>query len=155
MSDFVDMFRAQRELRQDQGFENRLRAESDYPEARRRLKAARFHFVRHTDAHYTLRKPGAWLINVYPGNRRISAGFGNPPYLKLPADWTLLDVANAAIGLKGETTKRPRKKLTSGSLERDHTGTTSTSSTAPIAAEMLLPGVLKRTPPRHSRRIGF
>ena len=111
MSEIGDIFGAQREQRQREGFNNRLRAESDFPEARRRLRAAELFLVRYSAMHYALRGHGeksSWLLNIYPGNRRILKGVGSPPYLKLPAEWTLLDVADAAIKLKEKRSERER-----------------------------------------------
>lgn len=53
------------------------------------------------DTHYQLRgfpPTGPWLIHIYPGNRRV---YNDPhkggPYLKLSAEWTLLEVVRAAV----------------------------------------------------------
>jgi hypothetical protein len=78
----------------------RAKAAADFPEAQRRAAAISLTLKRHTDVHYQLCGPG-WIINVYPGKQRIwGPKTDKSPYLKLPADWGLLDVVGAAEGLK-------------------------------------------------------
>jgi hypothetical protein len=56
----------------------------------------------HSEAHYQLKSENAgWLINVYPGNQRLLAcqNRPKPPFLKMPCDWTVLDVVKVALGI--------------------------------------------------------
>lgn len=54
--------------------------------------------LRHTEVHYSLRKPDAWMIELYPGNGRIySPKLHRGPYLDLPRPWTVLDAVKAAV----------------------------------------------------------
>ncbi len=51
-----------------------------------------------TEVHYQLKPAdGAWLMNIYPSNRRL---YADPqkrgPFLRVPDNWTLLDVVKAA-----------------------------------------------------------
>ena len=39
-----------------------------------------------------------WLLNIYPGNRRLYHDQNRMgPFLSVPDDWTLLDVVRAAV----------------------------------------------------------
>ena len=58
---------------------------------------------RKTDIQYQLMpQDRSWLLNIYPSNRRLYRDLNKQgaPYLKLPANWTLLDVVRAAVGGK-------------------------------------------------------
>jgi len=51
----------------------------------------------HSDQHYQLSHPDGWLLNIYPGNRRLYHDKNRKgPFLQVPLEWTLLDVVNAA-----------------------------------------------------------
>lgn len=52
-----------------------------------------------TNIHYQLSdRHGDWLLNIYPSNRRLYHDKQRRcPYLRVPDDWTLLDVVKAAI----------------------------------------------------------
>ena len=79
-------------------------------EARRNLAASQFPeladyagdhgiaLLAHTESHYQMRHPDGWILNVYPGNRRL---YWDPNkkglFLKLPENWTLRDVVIAAV----------------------------------------------------------
>ncbi len=63
--------------------------------------------MQRTNIHYQLApRDGKWLLNIYPSNRRL---YHDPhkrgPYLRVPENWTLLDVVKAAI----EEAKRCQK----------------------------------------------
>lgn len=55
------------------------------------------------DFHYSLQsspnKNGMrWLLNIYPGTLRLESVWSpKAPFLKLPPNWTLMDVVDAAI----------------------------------------------------------
>lgn len=55
----------------------------------------------HTDWHYTIRREGRrWLSSIYPGKRRLVKSREMPelaPYIKLPENWTLVDVVKGFI----------------------------------------------------------
>lgn len=85
---------------------NRDAATEVYTECQSLLEGTALRLVMHTSAHYSLRHSSGWIINVHPGNRRIANSKEKPgPYLELPIDWTLLDVAKQALSAadgKGE-----------------------------------------------------
>lgn len=93
VTDFAEMKEASKRYRQN----NRQRAESDFRDASRLASSNGLKLIRHTDVHYKLVHQD-WALEVYPGNRRIYRQKGNAPYLKLPFEWTLLEVVKAAIG---------------------------------------------------------
>jgi hypothetical protein len=74
-------------------------AEAAFPEARALAASAEFRLLRHSVAHYQLWSPDRkWLLNIYPGNRRLFHDKEKSgPYLRVPDEWTLLDVVQAAI----------------------------------------------------------
>ena len=58
-----------------------------------------------TDQHYQLSHPHGWLLNIYPGNRRLyhDKNRAKGPFLNVPHDWTLPDVVNAAAKQGGKS----------------------------------------------------
>lgn len=98
MGDMGDDFRALRERRQQQGEANRGQAAQDFPEARRTARRAGLRLFCHSETHYSLRSQVGWLIDIYPGNRRIRRASTYAPFLRVPPKWTLLDVVRAAGG---------------------------------------------------------
>ncbi len=83
------------------GQRRRDRAEDDFKAAR--VLAAR-HGLRlsmHDTTHYALEHMRQlWLLNIYPGNRRLYKDENRPtrgPFLRVPTDWTLIDVVETAI----------------------------------------------------------
>lgn len=83
--------------------QNRRRAGYQFKEASVYASKHGFQLIRHTEAHYKV-KTKQWCFEVYPGNQRI---YHHPnkkgPYIKLPLNWTLLDVVQAvAQELQGE-----------------------------------------------------
>ncbi len=104
MSDTVEMFRALHQDRQERGEVNRARAVADYPEARELARRNGLSLVRYGHAHYALvryvNRKAMWRHHIHPGNRRIRADVNMPtraPYLKVPCEWGLTDVVQAAI----------------------------------------------------------
>ncbi len=67
-----------------------------------RALAARhgLHLIRHSEFHYSIRKEGEFIINLWPGNQRVKAdqNRGAAPFLKLPREWNLLHVVESTIG---------------------------------------------------------
>lgn len=98
-------FAALREHRMAVGIENRRTAAADFAATQRRAAALGLVLRRHSEAHYSLRHPLGWQLNIYPGNRRIWSDkrhLPRAPYVDVPADWTLDDVLDAvAKAMKG------------------------------------------------------
>lgn len=98
MSDMGEVFKALKQHRQQHGFNRRLQATLDYEQASGAAAQFNMQLIRHTETHYSLRHNKGWIINLYPGNQRIFRDQNNKvhsPYLKLPNNWTLLDVVEA------------------------------------------------------------
>lgn len=90
-----------RKQRQSEGRSRRAMSAAEFPEAARVAAERGLRLIRHDDAHYALRKDGAWLLNLYPGNQRLyydRAWPQKPPYLHVPSPWSLLDCVRAASG---------------------------------------------------------
>lgn len=101
----TEMWRAIKKDGQRRGEENRRQASDIFEEARTLAQQYGLLLTRHTDQHYSLRAPQGWIINLYPGNRRIFHDEKRQgPFLKLPRKWTLVDVVRAAADA---TTERP------------------------------------------------
>jgi hypothetical protein len=97
MSEIAETFKAMREQRQEDGRDRRSAATRMYDVACELADQAGMDLKRNSETHYTL-FAGQFRYQLYPGNRRIMRDPG--PHLKLPANWTLLDVVNAAIALR-------------------------------------------------------
>jgi hypothetical protein len=99
MSDIGDIFTAYRLSKQAEGQERRAAADETFADAQALASPFGLVLARHSAVHYTLSLPGGWWLNVYPGNRRLfwDRNRPRPPYLRLPLEWTLLDVVQAAI----------------------------------------------------------
>lgn len=98
MSDMGDVFKALKQHRRQHGFNRRLQAGLDFQQASSAAAQFNMRLIQHTETHYSLRHTKGWIINLYPGNQRIFRDQNNKvhsPYLKLPNDWTLLDVVEA------------------------------------------------------------
>jgi hypothetical protein len=93
-----EIFREIRKRRSANSLTQRERADKEYVEAAQLASEHALHLIQHTFVHYQLKKPGEWCYDIYPGNRRIyKKKDSKTPFLKLPADWTLIDVVKAAI----------------------------------------------------------
>jgi hypothetical protein len=102
-----DKWAADKNERQHEKAVSRFVAGNDFDEARRLARKGGLVLVKHSPQHYALRPKGrgGWLQNIYPGNRRLyhDRQKPTPPYLGLPAEWTLLDVVKAAVAaVKGD-----------------------------------------------------
>lgn len=95
-----------KDARRQERQENRAVSEGMFAEAAMCAEASGFRLVKHSDAHYSLRKFSKrdtflplWILNIYPGNRRIYRDpntIKKAPFLKLKPDWTLMDVVKVA-----------------------------------------------------------
>lgn len=96
-----EVYKLLREERAKEGEARRQRALGSYHAAMQLAGQVGWIFNRHSEVHYSLRKPqgNSWILNIYPGNRRLYYDQNKPkgPYLKLNNDWTLVDVVQAAI----------------------------------------------------------
>lgn len=74
-------------------------AASQFGQAQRDAARAGLVLIRRSQAHYQLRAPEGWLINIYPGNGRLypDKKRPKPPFLRVPPIWTLADVVAAAV----------------------------------------------------------
>jgi hypothetical protein len=104
MSDMGEVFQAMRAERQAQGQTNRDRAAEGFQAARALAKEHGLALVQYGDAHYALIRyvsgKAMWRHHIHPGNQRICMDRQMPtraPFLKVPCDWTLVDVVQAAI----------------------------------------------------------
>lgn len=103
MSDLGEYFRDVRELgRIDKRKRLDRSANQDTLDEARALAAQHGMSLSPYDAgayHYQLRemRPGGWIVNLYPSTGRIYQDANRPgPYLRVPRNWTLLDVVRAA-----------------------------------------------------------
>jgi len=102
--DYWDEYKEVMKERQLDRAANRLLAVGDYDAAFQLAKVSGLILKKHSEQHYsltTVEKKG-WLQNIYPGNRRLyhDKKRPKPPYVRLPAEWTLLDVVKAITGKK-------------------------------------------------------
>lgn len=86
-----------------------LRAANDFHDASRLARKHGFLLVCHNDVHYQIRPDnGSWLLNIYPGNRRLYTDTNYPnkaPFLadklaRMPGGWTLKNIVLALIQLQ-------------------------------------------------------
>lgn len=96
-----DVYRILRAERAKDGEQRRQEALKVYQAAAQLATQVGWLFNRHSEVHYSLRKPqgNSWILNIYPGNRRLYYDQNKPkgPYLKVKDNWNLLDVVQAAI----------------------------------------------------------
>lgn len=94
-----ELFKALQQKKQQESVDRRILGNVDFEEASKLASQAGMTFVKHSEIHYQLRGKTGWVLNVYPGNRRIfhDRNHLRPPYLKIQSDWTLIDIVNAAI----------------------------------------------------------
>lgn len=98
MSDYRSHHDAIRISRKHERSRNRKVAEADFEIAQRAAERHGIVLMRKSDSHYQIRFHGC-LLNVYPGNRRLyhDKNHKTPPRLKLPSNWTIIDVINTII----------------------------------------------------------
>jgi hypothetical protein len=100
MTDIGDAFKAMKQERQREGERNRAQAWEDFPYAATVAAKNGLILKRHGDTHYKLvSRTQPYCIEIYPGNWRlyINKDFPKTPFLKVPDEWILLQVVNAAI----------------------------------------------------------
>lgn len=105
-SEDYEIFRVLRAEASAEGEERRKRAGDVFLQARSLASRAGLVLARHSDVHYSLRHPDGWIFNIYPGNRRLyyDKNRKKGPFIKLPDNWTLMDVVKEAVkqaGLNG------------------------------------------------------
>lgn len=113
MGDAADMmvaqFEPERRGRSVRGGKRRAEATTEFDEACQLARANGLRLRCCSDAHYQLKHVCKdWLLNIYPGNRRL---YHDPqrmgPFLRVPDDWTLIDIVRAAVKLeRGAEVKR-------------------------------------------------
>lgn len=91
--------------RQREGATRRAENKDLFTKARQVAAQAGLTLIQHTEVHYGLQSPDGWLLNIYPGNRRLyhDRQRPKPPFLRVKPDWNLLDVVQAAITASGNT----------------------------------------------------
>jgi hypothetical protein len=93
-----DVFKVLKHERQVQGRKRRSQAWEDFKPAAQAASQFGMVLIQHTETHYSLRHQRGWILNIYPGNRRL---YRDPntkvrsPYLQLPEEWNLIDVVEA------------------------------------------------------------
>jgi hypothetical protein len=97
----IDEFIAQRFEDKAEKKQNRRQAAGEFENAKTVAFAGGLILRKVDDTLYQLWPRGkrTWLLNVYPGNRRLwfDRNFAKPPYLRLSDEWGLIDVVQAAI----------------------------------------------------------
>ena len=94
----TEFWQALKAIRQMSATELRRAAIFDFPVAERIAKLIGLELVQRSEVHYQIKSPVGWIINVYPGNRRI---YHQPkqkargPFFDLPSEWDLFDVLEA------------------------------------------------------------
>jgi len=81
------------------GKARRSAAGTGYPAVARRASHHGLTLLRHSSVHYQLAWPDGGVLDIYPGNKRLyrAKGRKRAPFLKVPQDWILFDVVDAAI----------------------------------------------------------
>lgn len=87
------------------GASRRAASKEAFAAARQLAAQAGMTLVQHTEVHYGLQSPAGWLLNIYPGNRRLyhDRQKPKPPFLKVRPDWTLMDIVKAAVAASNNT----------------------------------------------------
>jgi hypothetical protein len=99
MSEIGDQYKAIREIMRQEGSDLRAQSEAVFVEARQLADNHGLDLRKHTNAHYSIRKPGEWQIDLYPGKQRIRRDRNMPaPFLDVgDEEWTVLDAVRAAV----------------------------------------------------------
>jgi hypothetical protein len=93
--------KAFRNEKQARGADRRAEAELSFPAARDLARSEGMDLYRHDAGHYALSHPSGWLMNIFPGNRRLYSDRNRPvappfiPASEIP-DFTLEQVVKAA-----------------------------------------------------------
>lgn len=99
-TDTADNLEATKLERQNSGARRRDAATAQHQQAKELAASNGMTLRRIGGNHYQLEHvKERWLINLYPGNRRIHLDEHRPraPFLRVPAEWTLIEVVQAAI----------------------------------------------------------
>lgn len=104
-SEDYEVYKVLQQERMRDGASRRAANKELFGAARQLAAQAGLTLVQHTEVHYGLKGPTGWLLNIYPGNRRLyhDRQKPKPPFLKMKPDWTLLDVVRAAIAASNNT----------------------------------------------------
>lgn len=100
-----EVFRYLQQNRIQEGAERRAASYNEFDAASQLANQSGMILVRRSEVHYQLRGQAGWLLNIYPGNRRLyhDRNKPTPPYLKVDPDWSLMDVVKAAIAQSNNT----------------------------------------------------
>lgn len=92
-----EIYKALEQLDQEDRQETREYANCEFAFAKDLATESGLILKQHSDAHYQIMPlDKSFIINIYPGNRRIYQDRAKPgPYLDLPITWTLKDVVVA------------------------------------------------------------
>jgi hypothetical protein len=91
--------RAAAEVRRARAFRRRLAAAAEFRRIAPGLAGGPVDLRKHNERHYTIRG-GEWIWSYYPEPHYLAADPNRRgPFLRLPAAWTLADVAAAVAGL--------------------------------------------------------
>ena len=126
-SDDYEIYKLLQQDRIQEGAARREAGKEHFAAAHQLAAQAGLVLAQHTDVHYGLQSPSGWLLNVYPGNRRLyhDRQRPKPPFLKLKPDWNLLDVVRAAI-IASNNTEQFSKEIDwklSGLIEKHQVST--------------------------------
>lgn len=87
-------FKVLRAKRRATGERNRQQARRDFQQATDMADQYGFELVKHTNAHYQIRKGGK-LLSIYPGNQRLYGPDFGYVIKTWGAAWTLMDIVKA------------------------------------------------------------
>lgn len=78
----------------------RDQATADYAKAHMLAYSHGMQLRQCNSAHYQLRGDAGWLINIWPGTRKVQAdpGHASPPEFHVAGEWTLVDLVMAVSG---------------------------------------------------------
>lgn len=98
--------------------DRRQTAKEEYYQAANYAYRHGFQLIQHTDAHYKVKTPD-FVLEVYPGNLRIYRHSSDVPFIKLPDNWTLMDVVKSVAEItyvKKPTIMSPQEEFKQASL---------------------------------------
>jgi len=100
-----EVFKLLQQDRIQEGAERRAVSNNEFGAASQLATQSGMTLVRHSEVHYQLRGQAGWLLNIYPGNRRLyhDRNRPKPPYLKVDPNWTLIDIVRTAIAASNNT----------------------------------------------------
>lgn len=102
--DIGGFYRALKAVRQQRAERNREQAADTFKDAAELAEMLGLQLHKCSDVHYQFSdEEQGWLINLYPGNGRLYADRkrrAKAPFLRVPENWTLLDVVEVAAKLR-------------------------------------------------------